>query len=62
MDGLTGGIQDRMRTASAPSAQQIMLAMNDWSIVILGFALLPTCNTEVEHIQSRFYFQCLHFS
>lgn len=40
MDGLTGAIQERMRAASAPSAQQMMLAMNGWSTVILGFALL----------------------
>lgn len=42
MDGLTGAIQDRMRAASRPSAQQMMLAMNGWSILILMPALLLT--------------------
>lgn len=42
MDGLTGAIQDRMRAASRPSGQQMMLAMNGWSTVILGVALLGT--------------------
>lgn len=40
MDGLTGAIQERMRATSAPSGQQMMLAMNGWSTVMLGFALL----------------------
>lgn len=40
MDGLTGAIQERMRAASRPSGQQMMLAMNGWSTVILGVALL----------------------
>lgn len=42
MDGLTGAIQERMRAASRPSAQQMMLAMNGWSTVIVGAALLAT--------------------
>ena len=40
MDGLTGAIQERMRAASKPSAQHMMLAMNYWSTLILGTALL----------------------
>lgn len=42
MDGLTGAIQDRMRAASRPSGQQMMLAMNGWSTLILMPALLVT--------------------
>lgn len=42
MDGLTGAIQDRMRASSRPSAQQMMLAMNGWSTLILGVALITT--------------------
>lgn len=42
MDGLTGAIQERMRAASKPSAQHMMLAMNYWSTLILGVALLVT--------------------
>lgn len=42
MDGLTGAIQDRIRAASSPSGQQMMLAMNKWSSLILGVALLLT--------------------
>lgn len=42
MDGLTGAIQDRMRSSSRPSAQQMMLAMNGWSTLILIAGLLVT--------------------
>lgn len=42
MDGLTGAIQDRMRAESAPSGKQMMLAMNGWSTIMLGVALLGT--------------------
>ena len=42
MDGMTGAIQERMRAASKPSAQHMMLAMNYWSTLILGTALLVT--------------------
>lgn len=35
MDGLLGAIQERMRAGSAPSAQQMMLAMNGWSTAFL---------------------------
>lgn len=42
MDGLTGAIQDRMRAVSRPSAQQMMLAMNGWGLLIVGSALLGT--------------------
>ena len=42
MDGLTGAIQERMRASAAPSAQQMMLAMNGWSTVIIGAALVLT--------------------
>ncbi|ALC45702.1 CG5802 [Drosophila busckii] len=42
MDGLTGAIQERMRAASAPSGQQMMLSMNYWSTIMLGAAMLIT--------------------
>lgn len=42
MDGLTGAIQERMRAASKPSAQHMMLAMNYWSTVMLAVALILT--------------------
>lgn len=42
MDGLTGAIQERMRAASKPSAQHMMLGMNYWSTIMLGAALLLT--------------------
>uniref|UniRef100_A0A1B0C287 Sugar phosphate transporter domain-containing protein n=1 Tax=Glossina palpalis gambiensis TaxID=67801 RepID=A0A1B0C287_9MUSC len=31
MDGLTGAVQERMRSSSAPSGLQMMLSMNFWS-------------------------------
>lgn len=40
MDGLTGAIQERMRSSSSPSGQQMMLAMNFWSTLMLGGALV----------------------
>ncbi|XP_055375224.1 solute carrier family 35 member B1 homolog [Condylostylus longicornis] len=42
MDGMTGAVQERMRASSAPSGQQMMLAMNWWSALILGAALIFT--------------------
>lgn len=42
MDGLTGAIQERMRAASKPSAQHMMLAMNYWSTLMLVPALILT--------------------
>lgn len=42
MDGLTGAIQERMRAAARPSAQHMMLAMNFWSTMITGVALVLT--------------------
>lgn len=42
MDGLTGAIQERMRAASKPSAQHMMLAMNYWSSLMVGTALIMT--------------------
>lgn len=42
MDGLTGAIQERMRAASRPSAQHMMLAMNGWSSLMLGTAIIVT--------------------
>jgi solute carrier family 35 (UDP-galactose transporter), member B1 len=42
MDGLTGAIQERMRSAHKPSAQHMMLAMNCWSTIMLGSALVLT--------------------
>ncbi|XP_023172082.1 solute carrier family 35 member B1 homolog [Drosophila hydei] len=50
MDGLTGAIQERMRDASAPSGQQMMLSMNFWSTLMLGVAMLVT-GEGVEFIQ-----------
>lgn len=35
MDGLTGAIQERMRAATSPTAQHMMLSMNAWSTVIV---------------------------
>ncbi|KAL5274123.1 SLC35B1 family protein [Megaselia abdita] len=40
MDGLVGAIQERMRASSAPSGQQMMSAMNYWSTLMLGVALV----------------------
>lgn len=42
MDGLLGAVQERMRAASAPTGQQMMLAMNFWSTLFLGFAMIVT--------------------
>lgn len=42
MDGLTGAIQERMKSSSKPSAQHMMLAMNYWSTLIVAPALLLT--------------------
>ncbi|KAI8129372.1 putative solute carrier family 35 member B1 [Lucilia cuprina] len=42
MDGLTGAVQERMRSSSAPSGQQMMFAMNFWSTLMLGFAMIAT--------------------
>lgn len=42
MDGLTGAIQERLRAASRPSAQHMMLAMNAWSSLMVGSAIIVT--------------------
>ncbi|SPP88397.1 solute carrier family 35 member B1 homolog [Drosophila guanche] len=42
MDGLTGAVQERIRAASSPSGQQMMMSMNFWSTLMLGFAMLLT--------------------
>lgn len=42
MDGLTGAIQERLRAASRPSAQHMMLSMNGWSSLMLGLAIIVT--------------------
>ncbi|XP_016936020.3 solute carrier family 35 member B1 homolog [Drosophila suzukii] len=42
MDGLTGAVQERIRAASAPSGQQMMRAMNFWSTLMLGVAMVFT--------------------
>ncbi|XP_037954653.1 solute carrier family 35 member B1 homolog [Teleopsis dalmanni] len=42
MDGLLGAVQERMRASSSPSGQQMMLAMNFWSTLMLGFAMIVT--------------------
>lgn len=40
MDGLTGAIQERMRSAHAPSGQYMMFSMNSWSTIMLTGALI----------------------
>lgn len=63
MDGLTGAIQERMRSASAPSAQQMMLAMNGWSSVMLGVALLLTGEgSEFIAFSTRYPHMLLHLA
>ncbi|EDV93610.1 solute carrier family 35 member B1 homolog [Drosophila grimshawi] len=42
MDGLTGAVQERMRAASAPSGQQMMLSMNYWSTLMLTVGMIVT--------------------
>ncbi|KAG5679546.1 hypothetical protein PVAND_009106 [Polypedilum vanderplanki] len=42
MDGLTGAIQERMRAATKPSAQHMMLAMNWWSSIMLLIGIILT--------------------
>lgn len=42
MDGLTGAIQERMRAASAPSAQHMMLSMNAWSTIFVGVGIVAS--------------------
>ncbi|XP_068157778.1 solute carrier family 35 member B1 homolog [Drosophila tropicalis] len=42
MDGLTGAVQDRIRAASSPSGQQMMVAMNFWSTLMLCVPILVT--------------------
>jgi len=42
MDGLLGATQERMRASSAPSGHQMMLAMNFWSSIMLGIAMIVT--------------------
>lgn len=38
MDGVLGAIQERIRSAHAPTGRQMMLAMNSWSTIILSIA------------------------
>ncbi|GLV41347.1 medial glomeruli [Carabus blaptoides fortunei] len=40
MDGLTGAVQERMRAEASPSAQHMMLGMNFWSSLFVGFVLI----------------------
>lgn len=42
MDGLVGAIQERMRAAHSPTGQQMMVAMNGWSTLILSVAVVLT--------------------
>ncbi|KAJ3656768.1 hypothetical protein Zmor_015817 [Zophobas morio] len=42
MDGLTGGVQERIRTEARPSGQQMMKASNGWSTLFLGIAIVVT--------------------
>ena len=41
-DGLTGAIQERMKTEHKTKSNHMMLNMNMWSVLILGIALLVT--------------------
>lgn len=40
MDGLTGAIQERMRSAHSPTAKHMMLSMNGWSSLFVGVAVV----------------------
>jgi len=42
MDGLTGGVQERIRGESRPTGQQMMKASNGWSTLFLAVALIVT--------------------
>lgn len=42
MDGLTGAVQERMRSSTSPTGQQMMMAMNFWSSLILGLLMIVT--------------------
>lgn len=42
MDGLTAAVQERMRSESKTKSGHLMINMNQWSIVILGVAVLLT--------------------
>lgn len=42
MDGVLGAIQERIRSAHAPTGQQMMLAINSWSTIILSIAVIVT--------------------
>lgn len=42
MDGFTGAIQERMRAASAPSAQHMMLSMNAWSTIFVSVGIVAS--------------------
>lgn len=41
-DGLTGAVQERMKTEHKTKSGHMMCAMNKWSILILGVALMAT--------------------
>ncbi|EFA03644.1 solute carrier family 35 member B1 homolog [Tribolium castaneum] len=42
MDGMTGGVQERIRAEAQPTGQQMMKASNGWSVLFLGCALVTT--------------------
>lgn len=42
MDGTLAAIQDRMRAASSPTARQMMVATNGWSMIFLVFGIFLT--------------------
>lgn len=42
MDGVLGAIQERIRSAHAPTGRQMMLALNSWSTIILSIAVIVT--------------------
>lgn len=63
MDGLLGAIQERMRASSAPSGQQMMLSINFWSTLMLGFAVIVTGEgKEFIHFSLRHSELCGHLA
>lgn len=61
MDGMTGGIQDRMRAESKPTFSQLMYNINLWSSIFLSGAVLLTGEvwTFISFVQ-RFPFVLTH--
>lgn len=42
MDGLTGAVQERMRSESQTKSRHMMVNINMWSIFIIGIAIIAT--------------------